>query len=67
MKNKLKTRNSVQKRFKITKTGKLMFRGSHVRHLRRKKSKSQLRRQKVLKVMTGKKSKTIKKIMNLKI
>lgn len=67
MKQKLKTRKSVQKRFKITKSGKLMFRGSHVRHLRRKKTKSQLRKQKRMKVMDGKQGKKIKKIMNLKI
>lgn len=62
-KRKFKTKKSVAKRFKITKTGKVLFRGSHVRHLRRKKSKSNLRRQKVPQEMKGKWSIKIKKIL----
>lgn len=44
-KYKLKTKKSAQKRFKITKTGKIL-RSNQLRtaHLRRKKSKSALRR-----------------------
>jgi len=64
MKQKIKTRKSVAKRFKLTKTGKLMFRGSHIRHLRRKKTKSRLRKQKVMKELTGKKALKIKKLLN---
>jgi len=52
-KNKLKIKKSVAKRFKVTKTGKVLFRGSHIRHLRRKKSKSNLRRQKVPQRLRG--------------
>ena len=62
-KNKQKTKKSISKRFKVTKTGKVLFRGSHVRHLRRKKSKSQIRAQKVTKELTGKWKKKIKKLM----
>lgn len=42
---KQKTRKVVKKRFKITKTGKVMHRRHGARHLRRKKSKSRQRRQ----------------------
>ena len=43
---KLKTRNSVAKRFRITKTGKVMRGKSGGRHLKMAKSKSNLRRKK---------------------
>jgi large subunit ribosomal protein L35 len=42
---KMKTKKIVAKRFKITKTGKIMFRAQGARHLRRNKSKSRQRRQ----------------------
>lgn len=60
---KLKIKKSLADRFKITKKGKVMFRGSHVRHLRRKKSKSGLRRQNVPQEIKGTWSKKIKKIL----
>ncbi|MFC1789993.1 50S ribosomal protein L35 [Patescibacteria group bacterium] len=62
-KKKLKIRNSVKKRFKITKTGKVLRRGSHVRHLRRKKKKGQIRAQKVAKTVTGAWKRKIKKAL----
>lgn len=62
-KNKFKTRKSIAKRFKITKTGKVLFRGSHVSHLRRKKSKSQVRHQKVPKQLKGKLKRKVKKMI----
>lgn len=62
-KTKFKIRKSLLKRFKITKSGKVLFRGSHVRHLRRKKTKSQLRRQKRLHALEGGWSKKVKKIL----
>jgi len=61
-KKKLKTKKSLIKRFKITKKGKVLFRGSHVRHLKRKKRKKQLRAQKVPQKLTGKMRKKIKKL-----
>ncbi len=61
-KKKLKTKKSLIKRFKITKKGKVLFRGSHVRHLKRKKSKKQLRAQKVPQKLSGKMRKKVKKI-----
>lgn len=42
---KLKTRKVAAKRFKVTGTGKLVHRVQGARHLRRKKSKRQQRRQ----------------------
>lgn len=48
MKTKIKTKKSVVKRFKVTKTGKIM-RSHQLRtsHLRKNKSKSALRRHKI--------------------
>jgi ribosomal protein L35 len=61
-KQKQKTRKSVIRRFKITKKGKVLFRGSHVKHLRRKKKKKQIRSQKVPHQMKGAWKKKIKKL-----
>jgi len=61
-KRKQKVRKSVIRRFKITKKGKVLFRGSHVKHLRRKKRKGQVRAQKVPKQMEGAWKKKIKKL-----
>ncbi len=41
----MKTKKIVSKRFKLTKSGKLMFRAQGARHIRRNKSKSRQRRQ----------------------
>lgn len=46
MKTKLKTRKSAVKRFKITKTGKIMRRRQYAGHLKAKKRKTRLYRQK---------------------
>lgn len=60
---KLKTRKAVAKRFKVTKTGKVIRRGSYSRHLKASKSKKRSRRQKVPKEVTGRMAKKIKKIL----
>jgi large subunit ribosomal protein L35 len=62
-KKKLKIRKSIARRFRVTKKGKVLFRGSHVRHLRRKKKKSQLRAQKIPKELKGKWKKKVKKLL----
>jgi len=62
-KNKLKPRKSVSKRFKITKTGKVMRRGAQNRHLKANRSKRNIRRSKVPKVMTGRMAIKIKKML----
>jgi len=41
---KLKIRKSISRRFKITKTGKVLHRASFGRHLRQAKTKSRIRR-----------------------
>lgn len=53
MKKKAKTRKSAVKRFKVTKTGKVLHRQQGFRHLRSKKSKTWLRRKKKTKQLTG--------------
>lgn len=60
---KQKTRKSILKRFKVTKTGKVIRRGSHGRHLKAKKSKKRCRRQKVPKELKGRMAIKIKKIL----
>lgn len=60
---KSKTRTSAVLRFKITKTGKVMRRAQNMRHLRRRKSKSAIRRYKVPKQVTGRFAKKIKKMI----
>ncbi len=62
-KNKLKIKKSISRRFKVTKTGKVLFRGSHVKHLRRKKKKGQVRAQKIPKEMSGKWKRKVKKLL----
>ncbi len=62
-KKKQKIRKSISRRFKITKKSKVLFRGSHVKHLRRKKKKSQVRNQKIPQKMRGTWEKKIKKLL----
>ena len=62
-KTKQKIKKSIKRRIKVTKTGKLLRRGSHVRHLRRKKKKSQVRNQKKPKQITGTWEKKVKKLL----
>jgi len=60
---KLKIRGSVAKRFKVTKTGKVMRRVGQNRHLKTNRSKRNARRKKVPHMITGKIAKKIKKIL----
>jgi len=60
---KYKPRKSVLKRFKLTKTGKLVHRPQMGRHLKRKKSKSQKRSVKILRAVKGGFKSKIKKMM----
>ncbi len=62
---KLKIRKSVSKRFKVTKTGKIIRRGAQNRHLKANRSKRNARRGKVPKVVTGKFAKKIKKMLGV--
>jgi large subunit ribosomal protein L35 len=63
MKKKFKIKKSVQRRFKITKTGKVMRLSSFARHLKRKKSRKQLRRLKRPKEVRGSLARKIKKLL----
>lgn len=60
---KLKIKKSVARRFKITKTGKVMFGHQYGSHLKLHKSKRRIRRQKEPGVMTGIFAKKIKKML----
>ncbi len=62
-KNKMKIRKSIKRRFKVTKTGKVLRRGSHVRHIRRKKNKGQVRAQKLPQEVKGSWKRKIKKLL----
>lgn len=60
---KLKIKRSVKRRFKVTKTGKVL-RGSQMRsHLRSKKSKKTLRAQKEIKQVEGAFAKKIRHLL----
>jgi large subunit ribosomal protein L35 len=62
---KKKVRDSVAKRFKVTKNGKVMFSHQYGSHKKMNKSKSRIRRQKEPGQMTGKFAKKIKKMLGL--
>ncbi len=63
---KKKIKKSVSKRFKVTKTGKVMFSHQFKSHLKINKSKSRLRRQKEPAVIGGKFAKKIKQMLGEK-
>lgn len=62
-KQKLKIKKSVARRFQVTKTGKVMYKSAFNRHIKRTKSKKQLRRLKKPKVMHGRWATKIKKLL----
>ena len=65
MKMKMKTKKIANKRFRITKNGKVMHRVQGSRHIRRNKSKSRQRRQdKPAEIITTKFSRMIKRFLN---
>ncbi|OIP57326.1 MAG: 50S ribosomal protein L35 [Candidatus Levybacteria bacterium CG_4_10_14_0_2_um_filter_36_16] len=64
-KQKLKTKNAVSKRFRVTKTGKVMHGHQMRSHLRSKKSKSNLRRKKILGQAHGTFAKKIKQLLSV--
>lgn len=64
-KNKIKTRKIVTKRFKITKTGKILRRTQNMRHLRRRKSAKQIRRYRKYVEVKGALAKKIKKMLGI--
>jgi large subunit ribosomal protein L35 len=60
---KQKTRKSISKRFKLTKTGKILRRTIGMRHLKANKSKKVSRRQKQVNYVVGKVAKKLKKFI----
>ncbi|MBI3984641.1 MAG: 50S ribosomal protein L35 [Candidatus Levybacteria bacterium] len=60
---KLKIRKSVAKRFKVTKTGKVLFTHQYGSHKKLHKSKSRIRRQKETGVLKKRFAKKIKKML----
>lgn len=60
---KLKTKKIVAKRFKVTATGKILRRAQNMRHLRRRKSKRQIRAYKVPQEVTGKVATKIRRLL----
>lgn len=62
---KQKVRKSAAKRFKVTKTGKVMFGHQFGSHLKLKKSKKRLRRLKEPGVMVGKFAKRVKRMLGV--
>lgn len=63
---KKKIKKSVSKRFKITKTGKVLFSHQYAGHLKLHKSKRRIRRGKETGVMTGTFAKKIKQLLGTK-
>jgi len=60
---KKKIKKAVSKRFKITKTGKVLFAHQYQGHLMRKKSRRRIRRQKETGVLSGAFARRIKKML----
>lgn len=65
-KTKQKTRKGVLKRFKVTKSGKVLRRTQNMRHLRRNKSKKAIRKYRIMVEVKGKWAKKIKQMMGIK-
>ncbi len=64
-KNKHKVKRSVSRRFKVTKTGKVMFSHQNVGHLKTNKSNRAIRRNKVEGVLDKKFAKKVKSMLNV--
>ena len=60
---KKKINNSVAKRFRVTKTGKVMFSHQYKSHLKINKSGSRLRRQKEPGILKGRFARKVKQMM----
>ena len=62
---KKKIKKSISKRFKITKTGKVLFGHQFQGHLMRKKSSRRQRRQKEMGILTGAFAKKVKQSLGV--
>lgn len=63
---KKKIKKSVSKRFKVTKTGKVLFSHQNAGHLKIHKSKRTLRRGRIEGVLEGKFANNIKKLLGVR-
>ena len=63
--SKVKVRQSANRRFKVTKTGKVMFGHQFGSHLKLNKSKRRLRRQKEPGVLQGAFAKIVKRMLGV--
>ncbi|MBP6882506.1 MAG: 50S ribosomal protein L35 [Candidatus Levybacteria bacterium] len=61
--NKKKIKGAVSKRFKVTKTGKVLFSHQYGSHKKLLKSKRRIRRQKETGILTGAFAKKIKQML----
>ncbi len=62
---KMKVRQSAKRRFKVTKTGKVMFGHQFGSHLKLNKSKRRLRRQKEPGILEGEFAKKVKRMLGV--
>ncbi|MBP6045327.1 MAG: bL35 family ribosomal protein [Microgenomates group bacterium] len=62
---KVRTRKAAAKRFKVTKTGKVLHRSHYIRHKRYNKGKKRIRRLKLMKKTEGVFGRKIKQMMGL--
>lgn len=62
---KMKIRNSIARRFRVTKRGKVLHKTAFGGHLKVNKSKSQIRRYKNLKPITTSTAKKIKRLLGV--
>jgi len=63
---KQKTHKGAAKRFKVTKSGKILHRSHYIRHLKSKKSKKRQRSLNQLKKTTGRYKKKIAQLLAIK-
>ena len=62
---KVRTRKAAAKRFKVTKTGKVLHRSHYIRHKRYNKGKKRVRRLKLMKKTEGVFGRKIKQMLGL--
>ncbi len=64
---KLKTKKAIKKRFRVTRTGKVLHRSNGMRHLRTKKNKARQRRLKSTKALFLTEATKVKKLLGASV
>ena len=59
----LKSKKAITKRFRVTRSGKVLYRASGINHFLAKKSTKAKRRKKIWRELSGQYAKQIKKLM----